>query len=263
MVPRPDSESIVIWGLHPVREFIESCPEAVERVYCLPSFGIRGQGKRFKSWLKARGVRAEEVKRLLDVGVSAGSIHQGIAAVVKKVWEVGQEEGLKVLTFSTSGAGGPVIACDGVTDPQNFGAIIRGAVALGAQYVLAQRRGSSPVTGAVVKASSGAVAMARILYVDNLIRFLSRLRQAGWTVLGLDPGAKRFIWQECLSGRDVVLVLGSEHKGLRKGIKMLCDDLLSIPLAGKVQSLNVSQAAGIVLYEWLRQKGAGSDTPYL
>jgi 23S rRNA (guanosine2251-2'-O)-methyltransferase len=146
-----------------------------------------------------------------------------------------------------------LVALDEVTDPHNFGAIVRSAVALGAHGVITLKDRAAPVTATVVRASAGATEHAAIARVTNLSRALERLRDEGFTAVGLAGEATVSLRDLDLRGA-LVLVVGSEGSGLRRLVRERCDHLARIDLAGPVTSLNASVAAGVALYEAVRQR---------
>jgi 23S rRNA (guanosine2251-2'-O)-methyltransferase len=146
-----------------------------------------------------------------------------------------------------------VLALDQVQDPQNFGAICRSAECAGATGVVVPSRGAALVTGAVSRASAGAVEHLAVARVTNLANYLRDAKQAGAWVYGAEAGAERLYTQPDYSGR-LVFVLGSEGKGLRSRVRDSCDALVSLPVRGRIASLNVSAAAAALLYEVVRQR---------
>lgn len=254
------TQHLAIWGFHPVREFAYTRPDALIEVVHIPKFGRKKRERSLIDLLHKKGIPVREVSRLAELGIPSGTVHQGIAAKVQRIWELDEEKCLNEVIKASVEHHTPILACDDITDPQNFGAILRGAVAMGVNLIVTQRRGSAPVTGTVAKASSGAIALCKIVYCENLRRFLTKCKEYSWKLVGLAPDAKQFVWQQDLN-KKAILILGSEEKGLRKTIRSLCETLVSIPLEGSIQSLNVSQASGIVLYEALRQKKTGSPGP--
>ena len=147
-----------------------------------------------------------------------------------------------------------VLALDQVQDPRNLGAVCRSAEAVGAAGVVIPRRRSAAVTAVACKASAGAVEHLPVARVTNLAEWLVRAKEAGMWVYGAEVGAEAPYAQADLSGK-VVLVLGGEGKGLRRRVADSCDLLLSMPMRGRVASLNVSAAAAVLLFEAARQRG--------
>lgn len=179
--------------------------------------------------------------------------HQGVVAVVAAEAVVSLEELLAV--SASRNAPGLLVLLDGVEDPQNLGAIIRTALAAGALGVVIPERRAAGLTDAAVRASAGAAAHLRIARVTNLSRAMEQIKEAGYWLVGLDERAEKHCTDIDLAGR-VALVFGGEGKGLHQLVRERCDFLVSIPTTGPVRSLNVSVAAGIALFEVVRQRAA-------
>jgi 23S rRNA (guanosine2251-2'-O)-methyltransferase len=177
---------------------------------------------------------------------SGTDAHQGICADVEAYHYTGAGELL-------SPPDAFVVVLDEVTDPQNLGAIARTAETAGATGLVIPERRSAEVTPAVCKASAGAVEHLRIARVRNLADFLGQAKDAGAWTYGAAADARTPYRQADYRGK-VVLVLGAEGKGLRPRVAAACDDLVSLPMRGKVGSLNVSAAAAVLLYEILQQR---------
>jgi 23S rRNA (guanosine2251-2'-O)-methyltransferase len=152
-----------------------------------------------------------------------------------------------------------VLALDRIQDPQNLGAICRSAESAGASGVVIPERGAAAVTGAVCRASAGAVEHLNVARVRNMADFLRDAKEAGAWVYGAEAGAETSYTEPDYHGR-VVLVLGSEGKGLRQRVRSSCDALVSLPVHGRIESLNVSAAAAVLLYEAVRQRAEPSPT---
>ena len=177
-----------------------------------------------------------------------GGVHQGIAAEVRPVdrYDVGDlVQGARDTPL--------IVVLDGIEDPHNVGAILRTADAAGADGVIRQSRRAAPLDGAAAKASAGAVSHVKVADVVNIARALEELKEAGvWTVGLAGDSAKRLDQVDLTV--PTALVLGAEGSGLRRLVRDRCDWLASIPMKGHVQSLNVSVAAGIALFEAVRQR---------
>ncbi|HUP39468.1 MAG TPA: 23S rRNA (guanosine(2251)-2'-O)-methyltransferase RlmB [Vicinamibacterales bacterium] len=181
---------------------------------------------------------------------SGGSSHQGVIADVseRKSYELHE-----LIDEAQAAPPALIVVLDGIEDPHNFGAILRTCDAVGAHGVVRQTRHSAPLTGATSKASAGAVAHVKIADVVNIARAVDDLKDAGiWTV-GLAGDAPSTYDKMDLS-LPTALVVGAEGTGLRRLVRERCDLLAAIPMKGQVDSLNVSVAAGVVLYEALRQR---------
>ncbi|NMR20322.1 23S rRNA (guanosine(2251)-2'-O)-methyltransferase RlmB [Cellulomonas fimi] len=194
-------------------------------------------------------VSKAELDRLTD-----GSVHQGVAIQVPP-YEYAEPDDLLDLA-ADAGAAPLVVALDGVTDPRNLGAVLRSAGAFGAHGVLVPERRSAGVTASAWKVSAGAAARVPVARATNLVRALQAYRQAGCFVVGLDGGGDVDIAALPFATDGLVLVVGSEGKGLSRLVRDTCDAIASIPIASAVESLNAGVAAGIALYEVARSRSA-------
>jgi len=175
-----------------------------------------------------------------------GAVHQGV--VLKTAPLEGED-----LDTLASPAKGLLVMLDGVTDPQNVGAILRSAAAFGAKGVIVQDRHAPAFAGALAKAAAGAVDLLPHARVTNLSRALEHLADLGWRAVGLDGESKTPL-SDAFDGSPTVLVLGSEGEGLRRLVAEHCDVLVAIPMPGGFESLNVSAAAAVALYEAARPR---------
>ena len=183
---------------------------------------------------------------------SAGASHQGVIADVsdRRIFELSD-----LIEDAHAKPPALIVVLDGIEDPHNFGAILRTCDAVGAHGVVRQTRHAAPLTGVTSKASAGAAAHVKIADVVNVARAVEELTEAGiWTV-GLAGDASE-AYDKMDFSLPTALVLGSEGAGLRRLVRERCDMLASIPMKGQVDSLNVSVAAGVVLFEALRQRQA-------
>jgi 23S rRNA (guanosine2251-2'-O)-methyltransferase len=185
-----------------------------------------------------------EIDRLLPLG----AVHQGIAVLVEPLDAPGIED---VARDGAARASAIVVVLDQVTDPHNVGAILRTACAFGALAVVVPDRHSPEETGALAKAASGALERVPLVRVTNIVRALDDLKAAGFWTAGLAADAPATLAEQKLSGRTV-LVLGAEGEGLRRLTREHCDFLVRLPMTGAVESLNVSNAAAVALYELVR-----------
>ncbi|WP_250446966.1 23S rRNA (guanosine(2251)-2'-O)-methyltransferase RlmB, partial [Actinotalea sp. C106] len=196
-------------------------------------------------------VTKPELDRLTD-----GLVHQGVVIQVP-AYEYTDVRDL-VRRAEKSGRPALVVALDGVTDPRNLGAVLRSAGAFGAHGVLVPERRAAGVTASAWKVSAGAAARVPVARATNLVRALGELRQAGCFIVGLDGGGTTAVADLELATEPMVLVVGSEGKGLGRLVRETCDVVASIPISSAVESLNAGTAAGISLYEVdrLRRRGA-------
>ena len=246
---------MLIYGINPVLEALRArrvtalrvSPRADERVRQIEQLAA-GQG------VPVRRVSAEELERAAG---ASGSRHQGVVAEVAD----GPGPGAHDLEDLIAGARGVplIVVLDGIEDPHNVGAILRTVDAAGGDGVVRQSRHAAPLGGATAKASAGAVAHVRVADVVNIARALEALKEAGvWTVGLAGDAPTRYDAIDYTV--PTALVVGSEGGGLRRLVRERCDWLVSIPMRGHVQSLNVSVATGVVLFEALRQRRKRPDS---
>jgi len=238
----------LVCGLQPVREAIRAQGEKLERV--LVEAEAREPSPQLEAlarFARDHGARVERPSRAELDRVTRGVRHQGAVAFAPELRIASLHE-------LVLGADALVVALDEVQDPQNFGAVIRSAVAMGASAVMWPEHRSAPLSAATFRASAGAVEHATLCRVTSLPPALEDLRARGLTVVGLDMTGDVAIDKVDLAG-PAVLVVGAEDKGLRKTVKRCCDALASLPMPGPIASLNASVAVAIALYEAVRQRG--------
>ena len=237
----------ILVGIHAVAEAIKAYPDRIERI-CIE----RGQkNPRVQEIIKEaqqRHVRTSfEEKSWLD-RKAEGARHQGILCYAAEVDTLDSEEILE-----QAGTPGLLVVLDGIEDPHNLGAILRSAEAAGADGVFLPRHRTAGLSATVAKASAGAVSHIKVARVPNIAQLVESVKKRGYWVVGLDAASDLSIWETDLSG-PVVLVVGNEGSGLHRLVREKCDFVVSLPIHGKVSSYNVSVAAGIALYEVLRQR---------
>jgi 23S rRNA (guanosine2251-2'-O)-methyltransferase len=187
--------------------------------------------------------------------------HQGVVAVAAARAAGTLEEILNAAnTDSSRGEKGMIVLLDGVEDPHNLGAIIRTALAAGAHGVVIPERRAAGLTDTVARSSAGALAHLPVAKVTNLARTIEELKEAGYWIVGLDERADQSYTQADYTS-PVAIVLGGEGKGLHELTRKRCDFVVSLPTSGPVKSLNVSVAAGVVLFEAVRQRKAKASSP--
>jgi 23S rRNA (guanosine2251-2'-O)-methyltransferase len=239
----------LICGINPVLEALVSGSRHFERLLV-----VKGLRNRRISEAISRAVRASvplrfETRETLD-RIAGGVPHQGIVAVVSARPVMTLES-----LLDTARSPALLVVLDGVEDPRNLGAILRTAEAAGADGVLLPERHSAGLSETVNRASAGALEHVRVARVGNVVQALEALKARGIWVVGFDAaGAER--WDQVDLTQPVALVVGGEGRGIRRLVREHCDHLASIPLFGHVASINVSVAAGIALFEAIRQRGA-------
>ncbi|MFD1673170.1 23S rRNA (guanosine(2251)-2'-O)-methyltransferase RlmB [Alicyclobacillus fodiniaquatilis] len=197
---------------------------------------------------KEQGVVVQFVPRT-RLDMLAGNTHQGVLAYVAPYDYVDVEE----IAARETGQAPLIVLLDGVTDPHNLGAIIRTAEAVGAQGVIIGKHRAAPVTETVAKAAAGALEYLPVARVANIAQTLEQLKEMGYWVVGTSVDAPQRLVEVDYTQKTVV-VIGSEGAGMHRLVKERCDFLVTIPILGRVQSLNASVAAGVMLYEVVRQR---------
>jgi 23S rRNA (guanosine2251-2'-O)-methyltransferase len=233
-------------GIHAVAAALEA-DRPIERVLIARGAG----GPRLQALIDAcrrnRVAVRFEGRDMLD-RESKGGVHQGVVAFAgaRRYLELSE-------ILEQAGPDALIVVADGVEDPHNLGAIIRSAHAAGAAAIVAPERRAAGLTETVAKAAAGALEFLSVVRVKNVNRALDELKAAEFWVYGLDERGEQTCWETDLTGR-LALVVGAEGKGLHRLTAEKCDRLISIPMQGKVASLNVSVAAGIALFEAVRQR---------
>jgi len=240
----------IIYGINPVLEALRSERQGLNKI--LLAEGREGGSVRLLRRLaREKGIPIQvSPKEALD-RLAGGGYHQGIlgftAASSYSTWE-------DLLDRVRSAQGKAIIlVLDSIEDPQNLGSLIRTAEACGVKGVVLPKDRAAGITPAVVRASAGAVAHLPIVRVTNLASTLEELKKEGFWIVGADSGAEKSLY-ELKFDMNVAVVIGSEGKGVRPLLLKKCDYTVSIPMRGKVSSLNAAIAGGVILFEILRQQ---------
>jgi 23S rRNA (guanosine2251-2'-O)-methyltransferase len=246
--PRPsrakaDADNFV-WGRHPVIAALANpARKGMGRLLATADRAAELERDRLANGHRIEIIEAQALDRMLP----PGAVHQGLAFKVQPL------EGVALADIA--GDGGVIVMLDQLTDPQNVGAIFRSALAFGAKGIVVQDRHSPALAGALAKASAGATERLPCARVTNLSRALETLADMGWRAVGLD-GSAELTLEQALDDRPTVLVMGSEGDGIRRLVAEHCDVLAKIPMPGGFESLNVSNAAAVALYEAHRKQSS-------
>lgn len=234
-----------ICGVHAVYEALVSQRLPIERIH-IARETHSPKLKEILDLARERGVSIRKEERHLLDRLAEGTVHQGIIAITGAQ----SYADFEVLFKSAKPL---VVVLDGVEDPHNLGAVIRTGEACGVSGIVVPERHSAPLNATVVKASAGASAYVPIVRAKNLVNAIDEMKKRGLWVVGVDPTGTQD-WTAFDYTSPVALVLGGEHRGLRRLVREHCDALVRLPMSGKIGSLNISVAAGIVLYEVVRQR---------
>ena len=244
------SKSIYIYGFHSIEAQLSSNPECILNVF-VQSGRSDSRISKITSILSTQKINFSKINKNKLDRLTKGELHQGIVAEVILPPLLGHEA---LIDFVTKISSIPLILIlDSIQDPRNLGACLRCANAAGVDCVVVNKDGSAPINAVVHKTSAGAINQLKIFQVTNLVRTIKSLQAQELWVIGLDGDVTTSIYDINLRG-PTVIVMGTEGKGLRQLIMKTCDQLAQIPMTGNVESLNVSVATGIALFEGRRQR---------
>jgi 23S rRNA (guanosine2251-2'-O)-methyltransferase len=238
----------VLFGFHAVTVRLKTAAQSITEIH-IDATRRDARMRQFVERANAAGAKIVDSDDARLCGLAGSSRHQGVVA---RVSALALSNSLDDLLDAASGPA-LVLVLDGVTDPHNLGACLRVADGAGAHAVLAPKDHAVGLNATVAKVASGAADTVPYLMVTNLARTLNELKERDIRIVGTSDDAQATIYDADLSG-PVALVLGAEGAGLRQLTRKTCDELVRIPMAGAVESLNVSVAAGVCLYEALRQR---------
>lgn len=239
----------VIFGIHAVSALLARSPERLVSVFVL-----KGRDDRrllpLLHQIEAQGIPVKIAERQWLDEQTDGAVHQGIVATVKEGKQYHEGELPTLLENLESPF---ILVLDGVTDPHNLGACLRSADAAGVDAVIVPKDRSAPLSGIAKKVACGAAENVPLIRVTNLARTLRLLQDYHIWIVGTAGEASHTLYESKMQGA-VALVMGAEDKGMRRLTRDHCDELISIPMAGSVSSLNVSVATGVCLFEIVRQR---------
>jgi 23S rRNA (guanosine2251-2'-O)-methyltransferase len=243
-----------VYGLHAIDALLARAPERLLELWMAPRDDARARDLRERA--TAAGVRIQAASTESLAKLVGAVAHQGAVAAVRplKPWdEHDLIENLTQISGDPSGGAPLLLVLDGVTDPHNLGACLRTANAAGVHAVIIPKDRSAGVDGVVRKVAAGAAEFVPVAAVTNLARALDLLKERGIWVVGTDGEAAQTLYHADLK-RPLGLVVGAEGSGMRRLTRERCDFVVRIPMAGQVESLNVSVAAGVALFEARRQR---------
>ena len=244
------SKSIIIFGFHSIESLLKTNPESIIKVFVQ----INRKDKRANDLiniLSNQEINFSLTNRNDLERMAKGEVHQGVISEVILPPLLSEESLLKFISTNTSSP--LILVLDSIQDPRNLGACLRSANAAGVDYVVINKDGSAPINALVHKTSAGAINNLKIFHVTNLSRAIKKMQKRGIWVIGLDGNSKSTIYDVNLMDATAI-VMGSEGKGIRRLIKETCDQIVTIPMSGSIESLNVSVATGIALFECKRQR---------
>ncbi len=228
-----------IWGVHASLAAIANPARRIERIVA-----TRNAASRLPEGIEPHILEPDAIDGMLP----PGAVHQGLAVRAAPL------EPTELEAACAPADGRSVLVLDGVTDPQNVGAAFRSAVAFGARAVILQDRKSPPLTGVLAKAAAGAIELVPHVRVVNLGRAVETLRSLGYLTVSLEGEVDLALADALDDKRPAALILGAEGKGVRQGLSEACEKRARIPIAPAMESLNVSAAAAIALYEAARRR---------
>ena len=242
----------VLFGFHAVGVRLKTAPQSIIEIYYEPT-RRDARMRQFLERAREAGARLIEADGLRLAKLAGSHGHQGVAARVEAVAQVRTLDEL-LDELEARGVKNPLLlVLDGVTDPHNLGACLRVADGSGAHAVIAPKDHAVGINATVAKVASGAAETVPYFMVTNLARTLNELKERNIWVIGTSGDADKTLYQVDLKG-PVALVLGAEGPGMRQLTRKTCDELVGIPMQGAVESLNVSVASAVCLYEALRQR---------
>ena len=237
----------IVFGIRPVIEAIESGRQ-IEKVYVRK--GAEGQLlSELKSVCKAQKVHMQEVP-IEKLNRMTKLNHQGVVATVSPIVYADVEE---ILSSVPEGEPGLIVLLDSITDVRNFGAIARSAECVGAHGLITSLKSSAPVNAEAIKSSAGALNIIPVARVGSIRNTLKALQAEGYQIAAATEKAEQSVYEADLT-RPTVLVMGSEDTGISKEVLRMCDCQMAIPMKGRIESLNVSAAAAVILFEIQRQR---------
>jgi 23S rRNA (guanosine2251-2'-O)-methyltransferase len=245
-------ENIV--GINPVMEALKA-GRPIQRILIAEQRKQDRDVQRILGLAREAGIEVRVVARDALTREAPGAVHQGVLAIAAARGYATLDDILQIP--AQKGEVPLYLVLDGVEDPRNLGAILRTAETAGVHGVVIPERRAAGLTGSVAKSAAGALEYVPVVKVVNIVHTLDEFKRAGLWVAGAEAGGDRLYWDADFIG-PTVLVVGGEDRGVRRLVRERCDYIVSLPLKGRISSLNVSVAAGVLLYEVLRQRALKS-----
>lgn len=241
-------DSVLVYGLHPVKSLLENAPNKIKSLFVQKGAGVKINNllNEFSQVLNAK-IEFVAQDYLDDL---TGGNHQGLAAICLPQQVLNEMDLEKIVKQSQNPF---LLILDGITDPHNLGACIRTAYSAGVDAVIIPRDKSASLNSTVRKVASGAAEVLPLVQVTNLARTMQVLQDLGVWVVGTDADACEDMYQVDMK-TPIAIVMGSEGKGMRRLTRETCDFVVRIPMINELDSLNISVAAGVLIYEVLRQR---------
>lgn len=238
-----------IYGIHAVKAFLDNAPERLIEVFVLKGRDDKRLNPLLNE-LQRLGIAIQQLNRQSLDNKAQGEVHQGIIARIKPAKELSENDLDEILARTPNPL---LLILDGVTDPHNLGACLRTADAAGVSAVIVPKDKSAQLTATARKVACGAAEVMPLVRVTNLARTMRELQEKNIWIIGTAGEASESLFQAKMTG-GIALVMGAEGDGMRRLTREHCDQLVSIPMAGSVSSLNVSVATGVCLFEIVRQR---------
>jgi len=251
------SQQHIIYGIHAVYAAVQKSDQGVESIYVLSDWRRQQRLRKLVELVEQNGLNVDECNRQQLSTIAGNDNHQGVVA--KLAYKEKQPAPVLEEIVAYRGKNLLLLILDGVTDPHNLGACLRTAEAAGVDAIVAPRDRAVGLTAAVRKVASGSAERVPFITVTNLARTLRQLKGEGVWLIGTEGETETSLYQQDLTG-PLAIVMGGEERGLRRLTQEACDSLISIPMLGAIESLNVSVAAAVCLFEARRQRGASTST---
>lgn len=252
--PKKSRSRELVYGINAVEQAIASSPEQILSAWVAKGREDDKRIAKVLQLLRNNGIVAQSALRHFLDEKCDGGVHQGIVIEMRATAPLNEHDWQDFVESLEQEQKVPfVLILDGVTDPHNLGAAMRSVWAAGAQAVVVPKDRSAAFNPAARKAASGAASEIPLFFVTNLARVLDDLQEREWQIVGMDSEATKTIYETDLRG-PLALVMGSEESGMRRLTREKCTAITKIPMAPNVESLNVSVAAGIALFEAVRQR---------